>query len=486
MKNYEPNGNKAFNFAKQWYQNSPDKPIPHEIWLDQVNSISPGENPARKYDVSYSRLFVSMPMARMIPVLAGVSAGLTTPQLCSVAANHGVTLQDLDELTFGILVHAEEQSTEHPLTTWGVTSAVIRAFCHDPDRAESFFENSSGRQISPTQELAFLTAPQPEIWPVTGIESHLRCAHSEQPFQSNLRPTTHIDVFAEAEIDIEKLKIEQFLALLKRSGNLVAGATSEYGFSNTFFRDMFMNVQFDHTRNLPTILKTLNGITSTDDCEQLRQRILESLSDTPFKPYFSDGEVILSSVAQHLSSPAYRNLADDIVLKLNLIDVTGLDDFKKITKRGIPACYAEFFDAGDQLLKKVNTYLMDMEVSEFRRPHFLALKTVTVDWDKPQDLSGVDLHALFAHCLEAFEAYQNEPHVDLQGKAQQKNKDEASASMTGLCRYVMKHVPIDPSDFPDLSSASKRVLAGAGIDIKKLPGMNNRDRGHVLSDQLGI
>lgn len=58
------------------------------------------------------------------------------------------------------------------------------------------------------------------------------------------------------------------------------------------------------------------------------------------------------------------------------------------------------------------------------------------------------------------------------------------------CTYVIqtlaKHFQLDYQAFTGLGSKSIRVLAEAGLDKRRLPRMNARDRGHLVSQELGL
>jgi hypothetical protein len=58
------------------------------------------------------------------------------------------------------------------------------------------------------------------------------------------------------------------------------------------------------------------------------------------------------------------------------------------------------------------------------------------------------------------------------------------------CNYVIdtlaKRFEFDYMAFSGLNSNSVRVLAEAGLDKRRLPRMNVRDRGHLVSQELGL
>jgi hypothetical protein len=54
------------------------------------------------------------------------------------------------------------------------------------------------------------------------------------------------------------------------------------------------------------------------------------------------------------------------------------------------------------------------------------------------------------------------------------------------CSFVARHCEVDYKRFNDLSSTAKSFLVASGFEIKKLPGINRRDKGQLLSDGMGL
>lgn len=63
---------------------------------------------------------------------------------------------------------------------------------------------------------------------------------------------------------------------------------------------------------------------------------------------------------------------------------------------------------------------------------------------------------------------------------------EAIDEADSFASIINKDSNIDYKMLSGLSSTSKSILAKNGFDIKRLPGMTMKDKGNVLSSQLGI
>jgi hypothetical protein len=71
----------------------------------------------------------------------------------------------------------------------------------------------------------------------------------------------------------------------------------------------------------------------------------------------------------------------------------------------------------------------------------------------------------------------------------EEKEDIQMISMAG-CKAVMQRLAksshINYSAFKNLRSDQVAVLVEAGLDIRKLPNMNNRDRGRALDIEMGL
>ena len=481
------NAQPLLNYAKWWYQNNAVAQIPHDLWNEHVADLIPDTPGIRvKLQVSEGSDAVETPSAKIIPALAAISLGLKSADVQAVALHHGVELLDLANCRFSYVFKPADANDRPLLSAWLATKAMMRAFCHTREDDERFFGSVGSKILNPTQLVASLTVPRPAVWPVTGIRAHIAAARQGRaPHGTLLRPATSAENFSEAKINSDSLSDDQFLELFERTGNLILGATSENGFVCSFFKDMLIEMALDKEPNHLRLVEVLNGISDPQRVEQVRNRILEDLCDISQDKHTSDGEYILENLELHLDHGKYGAMHENMLLKLNVVNVSQLDNLAKVIARPMPDCYQEFFDHGDQVLARLSKYLPD-DPAEFKAPHFRALKVAVHDWDRRQDVSDVDLKSLLIKGIKAFDLYAEQNHVDMMGRPQTKCKDEARHHIITFASYALRHIDHDYSHFSTLGSEGKAVLAMAGLDIKKLPGITRHDRGRVLSDQLGL
>lgn len=477
-----------FEFAKNWYQTNPGSQIPDDEWLANLAEIIAGhEGLYVKFRMVEGERSITTPSPRIIPALAAISLGLTNVETSAIARHHKTDLGDLSSCAFGFIFKPAEERSNQDLTKWMVTKSMLRAFCYEPGDVDLFFGSVKSRVISPTQAVAFLTVPNPSVWPATGIYGHLQCARQgREAHNTQLRPMISADSFSDAKIDLDSLSDAHFIQLLERSGNLALGATSENGIYSTFFMDMLHLIESNDDKNHLHLIGVLNRLGDETIIGHIRKRILEDLCDVQPGLLFGNAESIISGLEKHFDHDKFGRMHDDIVLKLNVVKVTELDTFAASTARAIPKCYSEFFNEGELILSRLNEKLREIDPPSFRAPHFRALKVATVDWDREQDTESFDLSALLSHALEGFDAYLGANHVDLSGNPKHECKDEARDHMVAFATYAIDHIDHDYKRFSSMSSEAKTILAIAGLDIKKLPGITRHDRGRVLSDQLGL
>jgi hypothetical protein len=477
----------TLEFAKNWYKQQPDTQIPLQHWDDLLAEKAPAiDGVFYEFRVLEGERSVRNFSAKAIPALAGISLGLKTSQLHAIALHHRIDLLELSRWKFGYVYKPASEEKPVEFTQWNATKHMMRAFHHDPGTSHVFLESVSGKALSPTQEIASLTIPRPSVWPVSGIVGHIQCARAQrEPHRSQPPPLTSAEAFSQARIDLAHLSDDQAFQLLERSGNLTLGATSEHGLATTFFED-FVGFLLDNYTNCIHLVDVLNKLTDAKAIETVRLCMLEQLSDVQPDGHEWTGEWLLEGLEKHFDHNKFGRLHDDMILKLNVANVKKIEGIAQVKNGAIPDCIKEFFCQGELVMLRLYQTLAPVMPSQYKNAHFRALKVASTDWDKEQDLSSVDLSALLLKSLEAYDAYRLQNHVDLMGAPQVTSKQNARYHMTCFARYALKHISHDHALFAGISSEAKAILASAGMDIKKLPGISQRDKGRVLCDQLGI
>jgi hypothetical protein len=116
--------------------------------------------------------------------------------------------------------------------------------------------------------------------------------------------------------------------------------------------------------------------------------------------------------------------------------------------------------------------------------YFQLYHLADTDMPEPVFSAGFRPEPIIVHMLKGFE------HLSLRDiRSHHKGLVVDDLVLRG-CNYVIdtlaKRFEFDYMAFSGLNSNSVRVLAEAGLDKRRLPRMNVRDRGHLVSQELGL
>lgn len=149
----------------------------------------------------------------------------------------------------------------------------------------------------------------------------------------------------------------------------------------------------------------------------------------------------------------------------------------------------EVFWPGHQaygLSPRVVPELLDIDPLNFRKGHFEAIGAMAEKWSAPQELSDFDAMRLVGHTTSALAAYKGQRHIDFMKGGCTAYQDRATSQVITFISWLAPQISIDYASLAHLESSAKAILAKAGFDYKKLPGMTHRDKGNVLSEALGM
>jgi hypothetical protein len=128
--------------------------------------------------------------------------------------------------------------------------------------------------------------------------------------------------------------------------------------------------------------------------------------------------------------------------------------------------------------------LLDVPPDEMGASYFQLYHLADTDMPTPVFSEGFRPEPILVHMLKGFE------HLSLGDlRSEHKGLVVDDLVLKG-CRYVIKTLAkrfeFDYTAFSELSSKSVRVLAEAGLDKRQLPKMNRRDKGQLISEELGL
>lgn len=456
-----------------WEKQVAKEGVPDDLWVVQIGS----------YAVEHAR-------PTFIPALAAITLGYSSQDLLAVMKHHDMDADDflVSEYYKNLIPGVPDNpidDTRIRLDSWTVCSAVLKAIQLDEDLIEDLLlernDENNHYEHNYDLEILCLLSTIEGLWPISMPDSSIET--------SNLG-VLDISDFENISESFNQLSNEQILTILERSGNLHPLVISENGYSdgssNAFFVKLFFGMQDDGNAKLSRIIEALNSVDDPGRLEKLNARIINVLPDFDFKSIA--GKDVLEMMAKHLDKNRYAALLSNMVVKLNLIPLSNAKSLKKTQREQVMTQVHEDFEcAGDCIMKRLYNELMAIEPGNFRKPHFKAIGVAINDLADPQDLSGLNLQALLVRTLQGFDAYTKAAHWTTMGLPTTRFVEKAKPSVEALASYASKHVEVDYNALSDLPSAMKAFLAGCnGYDIRKMPGISRRDKGHVLSDSLGL
>lgn len=484
--------------ARGFYLKNPGLQMPYEDWDNLCEQVDFDEHYERSAKIGQN--YLQGLENNIIPAIAAISLGVSTEQLAKTLEHHEVCADFFLRCLFSNnqvegFEDTPDEATHESLSPWNITREMVNAICLIPgmaqELAKDMLEDVGDYGQNHHLELACLLSDQAFLWPVTRLKAHFLGRLGEYPPDEAKKPSiTSILAFKDT-IDLNTLSNAQILQMLERSGNLHGDVVSENGFdgdlANSFLREMFAGMfDEDDCKNFSRMIEALNSVEDPGQLEKLNTRIIASLSDAYYQIWF-DRLQTMKQMERHLDHQRYAPAIQSMLLKLSVLPVGFADQMRNDTINSIliPS-FEEFDQCSDQVFKRLHDEIKDISPADFRKPHFLAISAVVNCWRKPQDLSGVDAQGLLMTALAALDYYRSTTHYNPQGYTTDRHEDLAVASVKDLCGYVARNCDVDYKRFNDLSSTSKTFLAANGFEIKKLPGINRRDKGQLLSDGMGL
>jgi hypothetical protein len=514
------NGTWLFRLAQEWYTTHPGEQISHAVWASKVQEAVLQNDPRHlssqhggqghgvsneRFDISAHDWLVTWVSSDMIPVLAAVTLGFSTEELASVVQHHNVGLTQLAQCSVIENFMDErtdlrtEDASRRNLSRWTLIEEVINALCLDPKAVEELVSEVHQYGLNTKIRLACLLQDIPGLWPSTQLDQHIEALHSGI-IDKNRTQFQFIEnhTFCSLE-EIHDFSDEELRRIAERTGILTLGTTRELGFNSFFFFDLFEDLAspkypdatYDDSGDLlelgepqvPLIGRFLNSIECPELLSRINAKIRESISEFDASNMRS-GINCLHNLETVLNPVKYADVLNDLVLKINLFPMSG---------RGMPRqsydgpAFDVFYVEPSLILSKLAGQLLKTESSHFKTPHFLALSRVITFDRAQQDTRSIDMPALVIKLLQAHDAYQDSRCCLTNGYPTEYIKDRAAGHLGSFLQYVGRiATDFDYSRIQAISSKSSLLLATSGFDIKKLPRLNKRDLGDVLSDRMGL
>jgi hypothetical protein len=450
-----------FKVAQDHYLREPGRQIDLEFWNQAADYPTPWQIHVGPYCIENATLST-------IPVLAAISLGFSAPELLNAIKHHGMSSADFFNLNCTKNSKGAQPEDRIALSSWTIHTKIVAAMSLDPCLSQSILKETKDNIVGEFTdrleiEMARLLSDSEDLWPITGVNRYIESKNNmDADYDDTAPPITDLNTFNYCGQEFSDLSNAQILLMLERSGNLSMAVTNDNGFrdrlSTGFFRDLFISVAISEYPNLRRIIDAINSVDDPDQLLALNSRLISVLSDLDYIE--GQGEDTFTAMEGLLDKTRYAPVLESPLIRLNL---------------DVPPATHDKSDVA-RLLDLLHT----LEPSEFGNMHFNAIYKSIKDGGV-HDIKGVDLHEFMMVALNGLTGTfctDRKRHYDL--------ILEAEASVEHLIRFVIKNTEIDYERLQTLSSGSKSMLVSNGLDIKKLPGINRRDKGHLLSDQLGL
>lgn len=474
----------AFLFAREWHQANLNEQIPEEIWAKQIQGLS---DETDWQICAGDTKFIAEGLG-FIPILAAVSAGKQGLSLLHVCRHHNIQPYYLKSIE--IQVHegkiigaALDSGFEVPLSAWNVCNEIVQAISGSELNIIGFDRSIPHLTSRPDLALAFLHSKQSNLWPVTPVR-RVRDNPKEQRTACGTCPVT---VFSKCGVDLRDYSDARILELLERSGNLLEGMAAEDGLRQTFFFNLFTEIDSGGERNLERLVQAINSIDDRDQIRKVADIITAQLSSHSLPWGLTKGIAMYRALDTYLDPVKYEKVFNSVLIRVcatslkDVIDIMGISPGEVDYTR-----YEDILLNSKHLMSKLVQELSPLTPSDYRGSHFYALsRLASDDYDSPS-LKGLDLNALVLKTLEALDAYNGATHLDVLGNEASEMKNEANRNTSRFVEFLSSRMEIDYAQFSEVSSESRILLASSGFEIKHIPNLSRHERGRLLSDQLGL
>lgn len=482
-----------YEFARGWYAAEINAPQPIPEWNQLVSDLQNSEATNEPLGIYLGEKFAKPVDHSMIAVIAAISVGMPRESLLEVIKQNDLTVKSILKCKFADVNYGDEGDDEYvfvedefnpvEMTPWHITHEIIQAVSLDPDLSRVLAAEYSAGDTTQNLQVAAAFAKDEAFWPSKGIKNALETGIRNRGPLEQATPSTNV-LYCGA--NFASMPDDEIIQFLENSGNLMPECSQENGFENSFFRALFIKVSEKHGKNLIALANALNNVEDPDQLASLDERILIKLCEYEYDD-FTGGFPVLQGIQMSLHESKYPSIRNSMIFKLNAMPLERIEKIKEDNlDEHLGTGTDQFFNEPQTIFASLSKELMGVAPEDFRKGHFRAIGEFLEHRVHEQDLAQVDLNAVLLKAMQGLEAYQATIHFDYKGTPNEKLKVQAQDHIARLISWLEPKMDMDYGSFARLSSSSQAMLASSGFDIKQLPNMTRRDRGEVLSNQLGL
>ena len=480
MKDFNDN----LSFLLDWYAANGYKPIP------RVAPGDPDDGTFSLYfgdyigEISHNALYngyleeLKIP-GRELPLVAACISGIRGDQLAEIADHHCVSALSL-AATFSTRDKPLRDVDGTIVETFPVFIDCLKAV--HASGAERMSLGYHGGYDTSLLTLGLMHLDSDDVWPQTFLieyQNALASLAEGPPLEFSARMHNFMEwVTAEHHLphDASGIRYDWFL---ERSGMLLPVVTRKSLGNFTLWEDLL-----DMAANMPgnAAIQGLMDYCINDAPVSMRPAIYNGFRSMKIDcvENLDNGDPMIEFMQKHFTGTWLEPLTIDPLLKLNLI---GRDRAFSIHIAEHPELFAELQNRSGEHINNLYRSLSAMPPSDFGYEVFSALPYFI---RHPKSLDpAFDREAFVAHALNGLDSY-----LGVENTVLFEDKDKIHEYSIDTCLRLIKSfvdpVTVDYSKFKGVSSRSILLLKQAGLDIKRLPAMNNRDRGRALEMEIGL
>lgn len=473
-----------YMLALEWYVDNDGAMIDLDQWQKNTSKVSNDDLWIIHWN-GHKAIHVG---PESIPVLAAIGLGMPREQVLEVILHHKMTAEHLTNCQISDNKVENEDAligtgwANQTMTAWHVINETIQSVSLDSEYAKTFASELWCESDRPDFSVAIAMSPCKEFWPATSIIRNKQRA-IEDGVTTIPTPVHNMD---SCGADFHHYSHDEIMDMLEHSGHFLEQVSAENGYMNQFAKSLLRDSERPNCHNSKRVIEAINSIENPEQVKRVSKILHRKLLDCDY-PTSGVGLSTTIRISQKLDKYRYKSIRECMILKLSLIEKETLEDTTKSNPGLVSdSCFDDLLKNRELIFSKFGSDLLNVRPEDFRKGHFRALENIPVHCVNDQDLSAIDTHGLLTHVIQGWSAYRATTHLNfLKQPDDGLHKDSDTAVMSFLS-WLTPQMDIDYTRLAELSSEAKAILAKSGLDIKKLPGMNQRDKGEVLMNSLGI
>lgn len=479
------NATSLYKLAQEWYISTPGEQIPRNIWDARVSETG---TEIDEYGIYLNEHCIEQTPPRLIPALAAISLGITGDDLLAIINHHEMRPSDLtNAFILGSDVdpdHYTEPDTLQrlKLNMFLINREIINAVSLCTEKSKEFSKGISVTLERPNFKLALLLSDQSVFWPKTYLSAR-KVTHKQGP--SWCHPTK-LRVFDSCDFDLSSLSKDEIFDVLDRSGVFHEEYKTENEYDDKFFKHLFSSIDERTEGNYSALLSSINSVTDPIDTKLVHRAILKGLQNHDYENEFIDGLSTFIGVEKYLDNNKYRGILSSANFAISI----ARDDRIKESIKDTPADQAQLIrsilSSPELNIQRIFKEISSAGIIDNFNSCIRNLKWIVQTHGKIQETSMIDGNLMLDIILSKMESYLKERHYDYIGRETDEHKEFVEEDVSVFVSWLNESMKIDYSRLEKFSQKTKIMLVGAGLDIRRIPGITRQSRGHVLTNELGM